>query len=150
MVLNIRPRYLIVPAALAFTGATSLNGIALAKTHATKADPDYVPINPVSNQMLQMLQGQQVELVIDDRIGASGVYDPRTKAVRAGSATNWFLSAGGPRTIRVGTRRGTGGLPQMRQFVLDRGQWGMGWDINFDVCVIVADYPGLYKSTGTV
>jgi hypothetical protein len=150
VVLNVRPRYLIVPAALQFTGATVLTGIALAKTHATKADPDFVPINPVSNQMLQMLQGQQVELVVDDRIGASGVYDPRTKAVRAGSATNWFLSAGGNRTIRVGTRRGTGGMPVMRQYTLDRGQWGLGWDINYDVCVIVADYPGLYKSSGTV
>lgn len=148
VVLNIRPRYLIVPAALAFTGATILNGIALAKTHGTKADPDYVPINPVSNQMLQMLQGQQIELRVDDRIGATGVYDPSAKTTRTGSATNWFLSAGGPRTIRVGTRRGTGGLPQMRQYVLDKGQWGVGWDINLDVCVVVADFPGLYKSTG--
>lgn len=146
--LNIRPRYMIVPAALAFTGATILNGIALAKTHATKSDPDYVPINPVSNTMLEMLQGQPVELVVDDRIGASGVYDPRTKTTRTGSATNWFLSAGGNRTIRVGTRRGTNGLPVMRQYTLDRGQWGIGWDINYDVCVVVADFPGLYKSTG--
>lgn len=148
VVLNIRPRYLIVPGALQFTAATILTGIALAKTHGTKADPDYVPINPVSNQMLQMLQGQQIELRVDDRLGASGVWDPKAKTQRAGSATNWFLSAGGPRTIRVGTRRGTGGLPQMRQFVLDRGQWGMGWDINLDICAIVADFPGLYKSTG--
>ena len=148
VVLNIRPRYLIVPAALAFTGATILNGIALAKTHGTRADPDYVPLNPVSNQMLQMLQGQQIELRVDDRLGATGVYDPKSKTQRAGSATNWFLSAGGPRTIRVGTRRGTGGMPQMRQYVLDRGQWGVGWDINLDICAIVADYPGLYKSTG--
>lgn len=148
VVLNIRPRYLIVPAALQFSAATILTGIALAKTHATKADPDYVPINPVSNQMLQMLQQQQIELRVDDRLGASGVYDPVTKAVRAGSATNWYLSAGGPRTIRVGTRRGTGGMPQMRQYVLSQGQWGVGWDINLDVCTIVSDFPGLYKSTG--
>jgi hypothetical protein len=148
VVLNVRPRYLIVPAALQFTAATILTGIALAKTHATKADPDYVPINPVSNQLLQMLQQQAIELRVDDRIGASGVYDPRTKAVRTGLATNWFLSAGGPRTLRVGTRRGTGGLPQMRQYTLDKGQWGVGWDVNLDVCVVVADFPGLYKSTG--
>ena len=150
VVLNVRPRYLIVPGALQFNAATILTGIALAKTHATKADPDFVPINPVSNQMLQMLQGQPIELVVDDRIGTAGVYDPRTKATRAGSDTNWFLSAGGDRTIRVGTRRGTGGMPVMRQYNLDRGQWGVGWDINYDVCVIVADFPGLYKSTGAV
>jgi len=148
VVLNVRPRYLIVPGALQFTAATILNGIALAKTHATKSDPDYVPINPVSNQILEMLGGQPVELVVDDRIGAAGVYDPRTKAVRTGTATNWFLSAGGNRTIRIGTRRGTNGLPVMRQYSLDRGQWGIGWDINYDLCVVVADFPGLYKSTG--
>lgn len=148
VVLNVRPRYLIVPGALQFTAATILTGIGLAKTHSTKADPDYVPINPVSNQMLQMLQGQQIELRVDDRLGAAGVWDPKAKTARTGSDTNWFLSAGGPRTIRVGTRRGTGGLPQMRQFVLDRGQWGVGWDINLDICAIVADFPGLYKSTG--
>jgi hypothetical protein len=149
IVLQLRPRYLIVPGALMFTAASILNGIALAKTHATKSDPDYVPINPVSNAMLQMLQQQQVELRIDDRIGASGVIDPRSKSPRLGSATNWFVSSGGSRTIRVGTRRGTGGMPVMRQYTLDRGQWGLGWDINYDVCAIVADYPGLYKSTGT-
>lgn len=149
VVLSVRPRHLIVPGALMFTGATILNGIALAKTHGTKADPDYVPINPVSNAMLQVLQQQQIELVVDDRIGAAGVRDPRSKAVLTGTATNWFLSAGGPRTIRVGTRRGTNGMPVMRQYTLDRGQYGIGWDINFDVCVFVADYPGLYKSTGT-
>jgi hypothetical protein len=148
VVLGIRPRYMVVPGALMFTAGTILHGVALAKTHGTRSDPDYIPLNAVSNAMLQILQQQQVELVVDDRVGAAGVYDPRDKVTRTGSATNWFLSAGGQRTIRVGTRRGTNGMPVMRQYTLDRGQWGIGWDINFDVCVIVADYPGLYKSTG--
>ena len=46
-------------------------------------------------------------------------------------------------------RRGTGRAPQMRGFVLERGQWGLDWDINFDIGAAFMDYRPWYKSTGT-
>ncbi len=71
-----------------------------------------------------------------------------TQKVVAGAATKWYLSAGGPRTIRVAYRRGTNRLPVLRSYSLDQGQWGMGWDINMDIGAAAMDYRGLHHSTG--
>jgi len=86
--------------------------------------------------------------VVDDRIGEIGVMDPRTAAARTGLDTNWFLFQGGSRGIRVAYRRGTNRQPQMRSFTLDRGQWGLGWDINLDIGVAVTEWRTMHKSTG--
>jgi hypothetical protein len=50
--------------------------------------------------------------------------------------------------VRVGYLSGTGRAPQIRRFVLDKGQWGIGWDIVMDIGVMADDYRGLYKSAG--
>lgn len=142
VVLNIKPKFLIVPQALAQTGKEVLTSQALAKTGGGNATTyeTYMPIN--------VLSGEGITLVIDDRVGAIGVRDPRTKAMRTGLDTNWFLSAGGPQTVRVAYRRGTGRAPQVRSFVLNQGQWGFGWDINLDIGGKALSFPGMYKSTG--
>jgi hypothetical protein len=98
---------------------------------------------------LNVLQSEGLTLVVDDRIGVSGVTDPTTNTARTGLDTNWFLSAGGARTVRVAYRRGTNRQPQLRSFMLDRGQWGMGWDINMDIGAKALDYRGMHKSAGT-
>jgi hypothetical protein len=59
------------------------------------------------------------------------------------------LSAGGKRGVKVAYRRGTNRQPVMRSFTLDRGAWGLGWDINHDIGVAAIDYRGLHKSAGT-
>jgi hypothetical protein len=141
-VLNIKPRYLIVPAALQWTAKELLTSTAQAYTAAAAAATPslYYPIN--------VLVGENITLVVDDRIGAAGVTDPTTDTARTGLATNWFLSAGGPRTVRVAYRRGTNRQPQLRSFALDKGQWGIGWDVNMDIGAKALDYRGLHKSTG--
>jgi hypothetical protein len=139
-VLNIAPKYLIVPSALDWQAQGLTTAASLAKLFADSNDPIYTTENLIARKRLVP--------VMDDRIGAAGVRDPKTKTVRTGSATNWFLTAGGSRGLRVAYRRGTGRLPQMRSFVLDRGQWGMGWDINFDIGAAFMDYRYWYKSTG--
>jgi hypothetical protein len=149
-VLDIQGRYLIVPAALSWTAAQLLNGVALAKTHATKSDPDYIPVNPVGPSVIKQVIGDNLTLVTDDRIGATGVWNPMTKAMVTGSATNWFVTAGPRRGVRVLYRRGTNRQPAVRNFTLDRGQWGFGVDMVMDMGRAPMDYRGLYKSTGTV
>ncbi|MHB8953561.1 MAG: phage major capsid protein [Pirellulaceae bacterium] len=141
-VLNIKPRYLIVPSALQWAAKELLTSTALAYTAAAAAATPslYYPINVIA--------AENLTLVVDDRIGAAGVTDPTTNTARTGLDTNWFLSAGGPRTVRVAYRRGTNRQPQLRSFMLDRGQWGMGWDVNMDIGVKALDYRGLHKSTG--
>lgn len=138
--LNIRPRFLIVPAALEWTARTLTSAAALAKLFADSSDPWYAELNLVAKE--------GIRTVTDDRIGAIGVMDPRTEAARTGVDTNWFLTMGGNRGLRVAYRRGTGRKPQMRRFVLDRGQWGIGWDINMDIGVKFLEWRTWYKSTG--
>ena len=142
-VLNIRPRFLIVPSALQWTAKELLTSTAQAYTAAAAAATPslYYPIN--------VLSAEGLTLVVDDRIGAAGVTDPTTNTARTGLDTNWFLSAGGSRSVRVAYRRGTNRQPQLRSFTLDRGQWGMGWDINMDIGAKALDYRGLHKSAGT-
>jgi hypothetical protein len=149
-VLDIQGRWLIVPTALQWTAATLLNSVAMAKTHATKSDPDYMPVNPVGPLVIKQVIGDNLTLVSDDRIGATGCWNPMTKATQTGTATNWFLSAGPFRGVRVLYRRGTNRQPAVRNYTLDKGQWGIGWDMNLDIGCKILDFRGLYKSTGAV
>jgi hypothetical protein len=141
--LNIRPRFLIVPQALKFKAMELLNSVAQAFTAAAAA------ATPSNYMTINILSGENLALRIDDRIGAAGLTDPRTKQARTGLDTNWFLAAGGNRGIKVAYRRGTNRMPTLRSFTLDRGQWGVGWDINMDIGVAAMDYRGLHKSAGT-
>lgn len=138
--LNIRPRFLLVPAGLEWTARGLTSAAALSKLFADSSDPWYAQLNLIAQEGLRV--------VVDDRIGAIGVMDPRTNAVRTGLDTNWFLFQGGSRGIRVAYRRGTNRQPQMRSFTLDRGQWGLGWDINLDIGVAVTEWRTMHKSTG--
>jgi hypothetical protein len=138
--LNLRPRFIIVPSDLEWTARELTAAAALAKLFADSSDPFYAQLN--------LLAQEGLRVVPDDRIGATGVMDPTTKAARTGSATNWFLAVGGNRGLRVAYRRGTNRQPQLRSFVLDRGQWGLGWDINMDIGAAFTEWRTWYKSTG--
>lgn len=138
--LTIRPRFLIVPAELEWTARELTAAAALAKLFADSSDPYYAQLN--------LLAQEGLRVVVDDRIGSIGVMDPRSGNARTGTDANWFLTSGGSRGLRVAYRRGTGRQPQMRNFTLDRGQWGLGWDINMDIGAAFLDYRPWYKSTG--
>jgi hypothetical protein len=139
--LNVRPKFLIVPAALEWTARELTGAAALAKLFADSADPFYAQLN--------LLAQEGLRVVIDDRVGAVGVMDPKAKSVRTGLDTNWFVTAGGSRGLRVAYRRGTGRAPTMRSFILDRGQWGIGWDVNLDIGVAFTEWRTWHKSAGT-
>ena len=145
VIANLRPRFLIVPADLEWTARELTAAAALAKLFADSSDPFYAQLN--------LLAQEGMRVVVDDRIGAVGVRDPReadgaTNASRTGTATNWFLTSGARKGLRVAYRRGTGRQPQMRSFTLDKGQWGMGWDINMDIGAVIPEWRTWYKSTG--
>jgi membrane protein YqaA with SNARE-associated domain len=141
-VINVVPTHLIVPPDLQWTARELTKHQTLIKLFADSSDPMYSTVNQLAEIGLTP--------VMDARIDATGVVDPRTKATRTGSATNWFLATANSRSIRVAYRRGTGRVPSMRSFVLDKGQWGLGWDINLDIGAAFMDYRGWYKSTGAV
>ena len=139
-VLNIRPRFLIVPAELEWTARGLTASAALAKLFADSSDPFYTQLN--------LLAQEGIRVVVDDRLGAIGVIDPRTGTARTGSDTGWYLAMGGTKSIRVAYRRGTNRAPSMRSFNLDRGQWGIGWDVNLDIGADFMEYRPWYKSSG--
>jgi hypothetical protein len=139
-VINVVPRYLIVPAALEWTADELTASETLIKVFADSSEPKYSPSNAIARR--------GITPVVDDRLGATGVIDPDTGTARTGSDTSWYLTAGGSRSIRVAYLRGTGRSPQLRSFNLDRGQWGLGWDIKHDLGVVFLDFRPWYKSTG--
>jgi hypothetical protein len=133
-VINVRPRFLIVPPALKFTAEELLTSARLFYTGDT--DAVFTEVN--------VLSGQGIVAVPEARIDATGVTDPISGTAYTGSATNYFL-AGSRRTIKVLRRRGTGGIPQLRRRELAAGQWGTAWDIKHDIGASAVDYRGLYK-----
>jgi len=135
--LNIRPRFLIVPQDLAFTAKELItsSAIIVAGTSAV--------LRGNANTLSGMLETRA-----DGRIGAAGVTDPSTGTAYTGTATNWFLAANPGRTLRCAYLRGSSRAPMVRAFALDKGQWGIGWDVKMDVGVKEMDYAGLHMSTG--
>jgi hypothetical protein len=133
-ILNIRPRFLIVPGELEWTAriiTSSAERVIAANSNGT--------FNPLQNML---------QVKVENRVGAVGVTDPRTGTNYTGTSTNYFLAAAPGRTIRIAYRKGTARGPQIRNYVLDKGQWGIGWDINMDITGVALDYRGLEKSTG--
>jgi len=135
--LNIQPQYLIAPVDLKFDAL-----IALRSADRVISSSSGGTFNPLLNENL--------ELRVDNRLGAAGVTDPATGTAYTGSATNWFLAASptAAPTIEVGYLNGQQ-APMLRSFVLDQGQWGIGWDIKMDIGAKALDFRGLYYSDGT-
>lgn len=78
----------------------------------------------------------------------TGVTSPLTGLTVAGSATKFYvLEKTGMQTLQVGYRRGTGRAPQLRTYRLTGdGEWGIGWDCNFDVGATVIRARGMIRS----
>ncbi len=93
------------------------------------------------------LSDEDLVVVSDSRLD-NGVTDPATGTVHSGSATTWFMAAlEGRHTIEVGYLQGTNRQPTIRGYTLDRGQYGVGWDVKLDIGAKALDYRGLHKST---
>lgn len=134
--LNIAPFALLVPRGLKHTASELANSTEIRDTTANK-----------ERGTRNAIQDDNLAIISDGRLD-NGVIDPATETVHAGSSSTWFLVArAGRYTIEVGYRRGTGRAPMVRSFVLNQGQWGMGWDINMDIGAKALDYRGLHKNT---
>lgn len=138
--LNIRPRFLLVPAALEWTARGLCQSETLVKLFADS--------NSAYASQLNLIARDGLTPIVDDRIGTIGVWNPATGAAVTGSDTGWYLAEGRMRGLRVAYRRGTDRLPQVRSFVLDRGQWGLGWDVNFDIGAAFTEWRTWFSSAG--
>lgn len=127
------PNLFLGPPSLNFTIAGLLESAALI-TGATTPVPDK-----------NVTQGL-VTALIEKRL-ENGVTDPNTGTAHSGSATTWFLVNTNAPTVEVAYRRGTGRVPRVRSFMLDKGQYGMGWDISLDIGAKALEFRSMRKVT---
>jgi len=133
--LNLRASYLIVNPTLEWTAREIISSSELVLTGTTDN------VRGSRNVMADL----NLQLRVDGRLGAAGVTDPASGTAYTGSTTAWYLAAApGANTIEVAYLAGTGRRPVLRSFMLDRGQWGLGWDIKHSVGAKALDWRGLH------
>lgn len=126
---NLQPRFLIVTPAL--------EGVARKALRLMKLDDPAIDLT----------------LRVESRLSDLGTVNPITGATVSGSDTNWLLCAGNDvapwllQGILIG-----GQEPRVRIGELDasnnNGQYGLAVDVNWDIACKIADYRGVYFSTG--
>lgn len=120
--LNLRGRYLIVPQALERTAASLVRAAELADSSAT-----------------------QPPVVRSDSRLDNGVTDPATSTTHSGSASTWYLATQGANTIEVQYLAGANRLPEIRSGFLNKGQFGVWFDVSHWIGAKAIDWRGLVK-----
>lgn len=140
--LNLMLRVLLVPRQLRWLAAR-ITGSAEVRDNEV-ANGRYSVTNPIN--------GENLVVVFDSRIGAGGVTDPGTGVHYAGSNTGWYAMTKpgeqGAKTVIVGYRRGTGRSPVVRSSLLQQGCWGYHYDIKHDIGAAPLDWRGMKRYTG--
>lgn len=138
--LNLHPTHILVPMVLWGTAANLLYGqtiVATGSTDLTLGDASAIA-------EIQKKFGR-IEIVSDQRL-TNGVVDPNTGSAASGSSTTWRLVSNRVPTIEVAYLRGSGRAPQVRPYALDKGQWGIGWDVNLDIGAAALEWRGMYEA----
>ncbi len=95
--------------------------------------------------------GDGSDLVVrtESRMGTAGVLNPLGGELVAGNGTNWLLAAPANQVagLVLGLLNGQA-EPRVRHFELDRGSWGIGFDISFSCGAAAVDGKPLYWSVG--
>ena len=92
-----------------------------------------------------------LDLIVEPRIDAAGVRDPRDDVLRTGTATNYFLAASGKiaPTLELAYLRGSGRQPETDEYTLNGdGRYGVVHRVVFDLAAAALDFRGLVHSTG--
>ena len=141
--LNLYPTHIIVPMVLAGLAFNLLQGQNVALAGISGTPTQLGSLNP-----LVALQNKfgQIQVVTDQRL-TNGVVDPNTGTSYAGNAATWRLASNRCKTIEVAYLKGSGRAPQVRQFMLDQGQWGIGWDCALDIGAKALEWRGFYQAT---
>jgi len=139
--LNLRASHLIVPPSLKHSAAEFINSSTIQVSWGADNETltERGTLNTINSE-------ESLRLVVDARL-ENGVTDPASGTTSSGSASTWFMASTMGHTIEVGYLRGTGRVPSVRSFTLDRGQWGIGWDVKHDIGAKALDYRGLHKNT---
>jgi hypothetical protein len=138
--LNIKATHLIVPPTLIYTARELVQSATVIVARGGSTD------TTVERGTLNTLQADQLQIVSDARL-ENGVTDPDSGTTHSGSTSTWYLASTMVRTIKVAYLAGTGRSPQVRPFTLDKGKWGLGWDIKMDIGAKAMDWRGMHKAT---
>ena len=85
----------------------------------------------------------------ESRLSSGGVVNPLNENLLAGNGRNWLLTCSSDQAAGAVIGSLNGRLePSIRNYVLDQGQWGVGFDIVFDLAATVVGPESLYWSTG--
>jgi hypothetical protein len=136
--LNLMPTHVVVPADLDFALDQILHSSLIVAAGATNPNVQYGNLNPVLKVKAQPLPTPYL---------SNGVTDPDSGTVYAGSTTTWYLVSNNANTLEVGYLRGTGRAPQMRSWMLQWGQFGIGYDVRLDIGAKALDWRGMVQST---
>jgi hypothetical protein len=137
--LNIRGRYVFVPTGMGHFTRELLGSSVLLITGQT--DRTIGNLNALSNDNLIVIE--------ESRLDATGCWDPAAEVMRVGSATNWFMASDQRRSLQVAYLRGTGRVPRLRSKMHDsNGLYGMQWDIEHSIGCNFLGYLDWLKSNG--
>lgn len=133
--LNVAPTHLIVPPTLLWTAKELMNSsqIVIAGTAGSVTERGNANVVADANLMI----------VTDGRL-ENGVVDPDSGTTYSGSSSTWYLASTMAPTIMVGYQGGR--VPSVRSFVLDKGSYGIGWDIKLDIGAKAMDWRGLRQT----
>ena len=131
--IGLKATHLLVPATLDYTARELINSTAITSGN-TSGQGNFNSLQNV------------VQVISDERL-ENGVVDPASGTTYSGSASTWFLASTQANTIEVGFLRGSGRAPTVRSFTLDKGKWGIGWDVAHDIGAKAMDWRGLRKTT---
>jgi hypothetical protein len=138
--LNLMTTHLIVPPALRWIAKELLtSGMnIIARGGTTDLTVERGDVNTLKDENLTLVTDARLE---------NGVVDPDSGTTYAGSASTWYTASIFAQTIEVGYLRGSGRAPQVRPFTLDRGQYGVGWDVQHAIGCKALDWRGFTKNT---
>ncbi|MBN9521089.1 Mu-like prophage major head subunit gpT family protein [bacterium] len=134
--LNFTPTHLIVPTTLLWDAQELLTSATIVIAGTAGAVTEKGSRNVLSDMNLT--------IVADGRLD-NGVTDPFTRVFNAGSTSTWYLASTFAHLIEVAYLRGTGRAPRVRPYTLDRGQYGVGWDVSLDIGAKALDWKGLQR-----
>lgn len=138
--LNLNPTHILVPSTLRFSAKELISSAQILIARGGTTD------TTVERGAANVLADENLTLVSDARL-ENGVTDPLSGTVYSGSTSTWYLACALARTLLIAYLAGTGRAPQVRSFVLEKGQWGMGWDIKMDIGAKARDWRGFYRAT---
>lgn len=137
--LNLRGRYVFVPTGLGHFTRELLGSTVLLITGSDS--------RTIGN--MNALANDNLIVIEESRLDATGCWNPATEAMVTGSATNWFLASDQRKSLQVAYLRGTGRTPRLRSNVLKtNGLYGMEWDVEHSIGVKFLGYRDWLKATG--